>query len=274
MKKKDAPIDRKSAGPDADACPSVEVPSVMVPGPHESLDTLFDGKIKILQSRSGYRFSLDAVLLAHFVNPRPGNKVIDLGTGNGVIPLMLAHLHPSISIAGVELQHSMAARAASNVRFNGLESRIDILQGDVRAIGKIALPQSFAVVVCNPPFRQPTSGRLSVDGERRIARHEMKGGLNDFIHAGAFLLGGGGRLAMIYPAVRCIDLLAAMRRARIEPKRLRMVHSFAGAEAALVLVEGNKGGRPGLEVLAPLIVYREAKEYSGETAMMLAGRRH
>jgi tRNA1Val (adenine37-N6)-methyltransferase len=274
MKKKDAPIDRKSAGPDADACPSVEVPSVMVPGPHESLDTLFDGKIKILQSRSGYRFSLDAVLLAHFVNPRPGNKVIDLGTGNGVIPLMLAHLHPSISIAGVELQHSMAARAASNVRFNGLESRIDILQGDVRAIGKIALPQSFAVVVCNPPFRQPTSGRLSVDGERRIARHEMKGGLNDFIHAGAFLLGGGGRLAMIYPAVRCIDLLAAMRRARIEPKRLRMVHSFAGAEAALVLVEGNKGGRPGLEVLAPLIVYREAKDYSGEIAMMLAGRRH
>jgi tRNA1Val (adenine37-N6)-methyltransferase len=273
MKKKDALIDRKSTGPAARARLSIEADSALVAGPHESLDTLFDGKIKNLQSRSGYRFSLDAVLLAYFVDPRPGNKVMDLGTGNGVIPLILAHLHPAISIAGVELQYQMASRAASTIRLNRLERRIDILQGDVRAIEKIAPPESFNVVVCNPPFRQPTSGRLSVDGERRIARHEMKGGLNDFIYAGAFLLGAGGRMAMIYPAVRCVDLLAAMRRARIEPKRLRMVHSFAEAEAGMVLVEGTKDGRPGLKVLAPLIVYRGAKEYTGEIAMMLAGCR-
>jgi tRNA1Val (adenine37-N6)-methyltransferase len=237
----------------------------------ETLDTLFDGKLSLFQSRTGYRFSLDALLLANFVTIKRREKVVDLGTGNGVIPLVLAYLHPSVTLTGVELQPAMIERARRNVELNGLERRIQILSGDVRAVAQLAAEGSFDVAVCNPPYRKPGSGRISPNDERQIARHETQGDLGDFLHTGAFLLCAKGRMAMIYSAGRCSDLLSAMREARIEPKRMRMVHSFAGVEASLVLVEGVKGGRSGVEVLAQLTIYRRGKEYSEEVAAMIRG---
>jgi len=141
----------------------------------------------------------------------------------------------------------------------------------VRRVAQIAAPESHALVVCNPPYRKPASGRVSPDPEKRIARHEIAGGLIDFVQAGAYLLGVNGRMAVIYPAVRTVDLLATMRAAGLEPKRLRMVHSFAGAEASLVLVEGVKGGRSGMKILAPLVIFEKGKQYSAEVASILAG---
>jgi tRNA1(Val) A37 N6-methylase TrmN6 len=237
----------------------------------ETLDTLFDGKLGILQSRAGYRFSLDALLLAHFVTIKPREKIVDLGTGNGVIPLMLATLHRSATVTGVELQPVMIERALRNVELNGLERRVQIVGGDVRAGERIAAAASFEVAVCNPPYRKPDSGRISSNDERQIARHETQGDLGDFLRAGAFLLRAKGRMAIVYSAVRSVDLLSAMREARIEPKRMRTVHSFAGVEASLVLVEGVKGGRSGVEVLAPLTIYLRGKEYTKEVAAMIAG---
>ena len=233
---------------------------------NETLDALFNGRLTLYQSRAGYRFSLDALLLAHFVTIKRDDKIIDLGTGSGVVPLVLADLYPSIHVTGVE-------RARRNVQVNRLEGRIQIIPGDVRCAGKMASPASFDVAVCNPPYRKPGSGRLSVDVERQVARHEMKGGLKDFIVAGAFLLRAKGCMALVYPALRCVDLLAAMRAAGLEPKRLRMIHSFAPARASLVLAEGVKGGRSGLEVLAPLAIYRRGKDYTDEVAAMIAGAR-
>jgi tRNA1(Val) A37 N6-methylase TrmN6 len=239
----------------------------------ETLDALFDGRLTLYQSRAGYRFSLDALLLAHFVTVKPGDKIVDLGTGNGVIPLALADLYASVSVAGVELQAAMVERARRNIELNRLDARIEILRGDVRRSSQIAAAASFDVAVCNPPYRKPTSGRLSANDERQIARHEMKGELGDFLRAANFLLRANGCMALVYSPVRLTDLLTAMREVHIEPKRLRMVHSFPGASASLILVEGVKGGRSGLNVLEPMTVYQRPNEYSEEVADVIAGAR-
>jgi len=237
----------------------------------ETKDALFQGEIQLTQSRRGYRFSLDAILLAYFANLRPGAKAADLGAGNGVIALILAYLHPSASITGVEIQSNMVARAQNNVRLNDFEERIAIIRGDVREIDRLSLPGSYDAVVCNPPYRKPASGRISPDAEKRIARHEIKAEISDFVRAGVYLLRAKGIMALIYPAVRSIDLLAAMRQGGLEPKRLRMVHSYPGAVASLILAEGVKGGRSGTQVLAPLVIYQEGKKYTSEVQRMLLG---
>jgi tRNA1Val (adenine37-N6)-methyltransferase len=237
----------------------------------ETRDALFDGRMALLQSRKGYRFSIDALLLAYFVALRPGDRIVDLGTGNGIIPLVLARRHPSVTVTGIELQASMVERAGRNVRLNELDARIKIISGDVRTRRNFPVAAGADTVVCNPPYRKSGSGRISADDERQIARHETSGALGEFLGAAAFLLRNKGRLALIYAAVRCADLFFALRQARLEPKRMRLVHSFADAEAALLLVESVKAGRPGLTVERPLIIYRGKKEYSAEVAAMIAG---
>jgi tRNA1Val (adenine37-N6)-methyltransferase len=237
----------------------------------ETLDALFQGKLKFFQSRSGYRFSLDALLLADFMSCRGGEKIADLGTGNGVVALILAYRHPSVSITGLEIQPRMAERACRNVWMNGFADRVTIRRLDVRNVQRAFAPGSFAAVICNPPYRRNTSGRISSNAERKIARHEIAAALGDFLRAGAYLLPLRGRMALVYPVLRGVDLLKSMRDANLEPKRLRIVHSFADASAALVLVEGVKGGRSGIEVLPPLIVYREGKQYTAEVEAILAG---
>ena len=228
--------------------------------------------MKLFQSRAGYRFSLDALLLAHFATLKRRDQVVDLGAGCGVIALILARLHPEIEITAVELQGALAARAARNVKLNRLEGRITVARGDVRAAARIGAGESFDAAVCNPPYRRSAGVRISVNEERRIARHEIHGELADFIGAASYLLRAGGRLAVVYWAERAVDLLASMRRAGLEPKRLRLGHSFAHSEGSLVLVEAVKQGRSGMEILPPLIVYRQGNEYSDEVAAMIAGK--
>ncbi len=237
----------------------------------ETVDALFGGKIKIVQSREGYRVSIDSVLLAHFAAVRGGEKVMDLGTGNGVLSLILAFLYPSLSITAVELQKGMVARAAEGVRLNRFDRQVRIACLDVCAVPDHFAPESFEVVVSNPPYRPSSSGRLSRNSERQIARHETKATLQDFVRSAAYLLPPKGRLALIYSALRCVDMLTAMRSNKIEPKRLRMVHSFATGEATMVLVEGVKGGRAGIEILAPLVVYEQKSVYTAEVRRMLDG---
>jgi tRNA1Val (adenine37-N6)-methyltransferase len=235
------------------------------------MDTLFEGKLTLHQSRVGYRFSLDAVLLAHFVEPRPGDVLVDLGAGNGVIAMILAYLHPSLKITAIELQPSLVQYALKNVQLNRLHDRVEILSGDIRAVEALAKSASYDMVVCNPPFRKPSSGRVSPDEEKRVARHEICGTVDDFLRAGLHLLPVKGRMALVYPSVRSVDLMDSMRKAGIEPKRLRTVHSYAGAEASLMLVEGVKSARSGIQVMAPLIIYETSKRYSAEVARMLTG---
>ena len=236
----------------------------------DTLDTLVDGKLRLYQSRMGYRFSLDALLLAHFVTVKRRERIVDLGSGNGTIALLLSHLHPTASLTGLEVQPAMAERARRSVALNRLDDRVAIVAGDLREIAALMASSSCDVVVSNPPFRKPSSGRISANRERRLARHEIKGALTDFLAAAAYLLRAKGRLALIYSAERAVELLAALRRAGVEPKRLRWVHSCAEDAALLVLVEAVKGGRSGVEVAPPLMIYRMGKEYSAEAAAIVA----
>src|SRR5947207_14630299 len=147
--------------------------------PHETVDALCDEKLRLYQSRRGYRFSLDAVLLAYFATPRRGDNVADLGTGNGVIALMLAYLDPSLKITGIEIQTGMAECACRNVRLNSLDERVKMIEGDVRMIEAIAEPESHHAVVCNSPYRKPNSGRGTAAEATTIARQETTGTLHD-----------------------------------------------------------------------------------------------
>lgn len=231
--------------------------------PDETLDELRAGGLQIIQAKSGYRFSLDPVLLCAFARVEVTDSVADLGTGAGVIPLVLAAWSGASRIVGVEIQPALADRASRSVRLNGLEDRVEIVEGDLRRIAEVLPQGSFDAVLSNPPFRRAATGRAAPVAERAAARHELAGGLDDFIDAAAFLLKGKGRLYIIHLAERLAELLEAMRRGGMEPKRLRTVHGRQGDPARMVLVEGRKGGRPGMTVEAPLFVY-SGEEYTQE----------
>lgn len=221
----------------------------------ETLDELRPAGLRIIQAKRGYRFSLDPVLLSDFTEVVAGDTLVDLGTGSGVVPLLLAARTGVRKIVGVEIQAKFADRARRSVLLNGLQDRIDVLHEDLRNLHGRLPPQSFSVVVANPPFRRPGTGRQAPDAERAAARHELAGGLPDFARTAAYLLADGGRFYVIYLAERLAELLTTMRELRLEPKRLRCVHPRAGERANLVLVEGRKGGRSGLQVEPPLYVY-------------------
>ncbi|MCY4488781.1 MAG: tRNA1(Val) (adenine(37)-N6)-methyltransferase [Deltaproteobacteria bacterium] len=234
----------------------------------ETVDRVFDGRVAVVQRRDGYRFSLDSLLLARFVQVQ-GVRVVDLGAGNGVVALSLAVLHDGVEVVGVELQEAMVERARRAVDLNGLRERVRVVTGDVRALDKEMVSKRFDVAVCNPPYRPPRSGRVNPDAERLLARHEVEGGLADFVRAGASLLRHRGRMCMVYPAERAVELFAVMRGHGLEPRRVRFVHSFADAPATLVLAEGVKGARTGLTVAPPLVIYRGEDEYTDEVAALL-----
>ena len=222
-----------------------------------SHDTLFEGQITCTQSRQGYRFSIDAVLLAHFAAPRRRDRVLDLGAGCGVISLILAYRHPTISLTCLEIQDSLLDLIHSNIEQNGLVDRMHPVAGDLRQMHGLLPAGAFDLVVCNPPYYAVGSGQRNPNGEQAVARHELKAGLADIVRAAAFALRTKGRLALIYPATRGAALIAAMRQFHLEPKRLQAVHPYPGADASLLLVEAVNCGGEELAVLPPLYVYDE-----------------
>lgn len=235
----------------------------------ERVEKLGLGEMLIIQPQKGYRFSIDPILLCHFSRITPGAHVADLGTGSAVMPLLLAQRHQGTTFVALEYQPAMVDRARRSVKLNRLEDRIEVILGDVRSLpGKMAA-ERCDVVLMNPPYRTPSAGRLAPDDERAAARHELAGGCRDFLRAAAVLLGGGGRVSLIYLAERLADLLGDMRSLRLEPKRLRMVHSRQGQAARLVLVEGRKDGRPGLTVEPSLVIYKgEGRDYTEDVLQM------
>ncbi|MBW1723354.1 MAG: methyltransferase [Deltaproteobacteria bacterium] len=218
--------------------------------PNETVDAFLDGRLRLIQSRNGYRFSIDAVLLAGFVTSKPGEVIVDLGTGCGVIPLMLL-LTRSISYAvGVEIQPDLADQARRNALLNGYGERMAVVLGDARHVP--IRPLSADIVLCNPPYRKRDSGRISTDRERAIARHEIKLSLDDILEAARMLLRPRGRFAMVYPAFRLVDMLVRMRAFGLEPKRIQVVYPEPETDSKLVLVEAVPGGGVGVRILPPL----------------------
>ncbi|MDT8441582.1 MAG: methyltransferase [Desulfuromonadales bacterium] len=236
----------------------------------ETVETVSGCDLRIIQAQDGYRYAIDPFLLAAFATLPAGAKIADLGTGSGVVALLVAATSDAPCIVGLELQAALAERARRSVALNGLHDRVSVVHGDVRALPAELSPASFDIVLCNPPYRAPASGRLARGDERCRARFELAGGLTDFVAAGAHLLKNGGHLAMIFLAERLTELLVEMRRHRLEPRRLRIVHSRSGDAARLVLVEALRNGRAPLTIEPPLILYRGAgRDYSAEARAIL-----
>jgi tRNA1Val (adenine37-N6)-methyltransferase len=219
--------------------------------PEESVDEFMDGRLRLIQSARGYRFSIDAVLLSEFVTIKPGDLVVDLGTGCGIISLILLLTRSALYVVGLEIQSHLAEEAMRNAVVNGFKDRMGVILGDIRhpplAHGKAD------VVVCNPPYRPRNSGRINPATEKAIARHELMASLDDVLKTAHLLLKPKGRLAIIFPVARLVDVLVRMRGFGLEPKRIRVIYPRMKSEAKLVLLEGSQGGRAGLKVLPPLI---------------------
>jgi tRNA1Val (adenine37-N6)-methyltransferase len=231
-------------------------------------DTFFNGCIQVKQNRSGYRFSIDAVLLAWHTGPRPGDTVLDLGTGCGIIPMILAYRYPGIKVYGIEVQADLADIARLNIEENNMDHRIFIRSMDMKWLNHDITSGPVDMVVCNPPFRKVRSGKINPDQQRAVARHEIKTTLQDVIKTTHGMLRTSGRFVIIYPAERITDILSQMRTTGIEPKWMRMIHSGKNTIAKLILIEGKKGGRPGLKIRPALIIYREKGIYSDEIEKM------
>jgi tRNA1Val (adenine37-N6)-methyltransferase len=219
--------------------------------PGETLDDFLDGRLRLIQPARGYRFSIDAVLLAQFVTVKPGEVVVDLGAGCGIISLLLLLEKPVAYAIALEIQRNLADQAVRNAALNGVTDRMGVLLADLR---QVPLRKPVAdLVVCNPPFRRPGSGRVNPDFGRAIARHEIMASLNDILSAASAVLKPKGRLALIYPAGRLVDLLVRMRAFDVEPKRMQVVYPSMEEESKLVLVEGARGGKGGVKILPPLM---------------------
>ncbi len=230
----------------------------------ETLDGIFQGRLKIIQPKKGYRFSIDAVLLAGLTRVRPQDRVVDLGTGCGVIPLLLAFKQSVAHITGIEIQESLVSIAKRNVLINGFEHLIRIIQVDLRRLEAAMLDGPVDLVTSNPPYGKLRSGRLNPNSEKAIARHELLANLGDVVRAAAQLLPQKGRLALIYPARRLSNLLKEVSLAGFAPKYLTLIHSTLDSEARLVHLESIKGGGEELRVGKPFAIYRSDGNYTDE----------
>ncbi len=231
-------------------------------------DAFFNGALYIRQYRLGYRFSIDAVILAAHVVPREGDTLVDLGCGCGVISLMLAFRNPTIRVYGIEIQKELSDIACRNVSDNALDGRIVILHKDMKSLHPDMIGGPVDWVVSNPPYRYRNSGRVNPNAQKAIARHEISVSLEDVVGGAQRVLKTAGRLVTIYPAERLTDILGGMRCGGIEPKQVRMIHSHRSSGGNLVLVIGIKGANPGVKVMPPLYIYTQKGEYSREVQKM------
>lgn len=221
-------------------------------------DTLFNGRLVCHQHRDGYRFSVDAVLAAHFSAPRPGDRVLDLCCGCGVIGLILCYRFPDLSLCGLELQPSLVRLARMNREANRLSDRFTVKEGDLRQIKNILAPETFDLVVCNPPYRKARSGRVNTGQEAAIARHELKVSLPEVVRAAAFCVKNKKEVVLVYPAARAGSLIAELTASRLIPRRIQPIYSYPGSKtASLVLIEAVKNGGEQFSILAPFYIYGE-----------------
>ncbi|ABB33094.1 putative RNA methylase [Geobacter metallireducens RCH3] len=239
----------------------------------ETIDELQTYDLRIAQERHGYRFSLDPLLLCAFAAPQVGARVIDLGTGSAVIPLVLARRTVQATFVGVELQEGLATLAERNVALNGLVDRISILCDDVLGLRKRFPVSSFDVVVSNPPYRKRGTGKVSPKVGRDDARHESSATLADFLAAAKYLVNPTGRICFIYHPSRLPELFSEAHVQKLASMRLRLVHGTSDAEARMALIEFCKGRRADLKVLPPLIVRGDGLGYTPEVAEILGGDR-
>lgn len=241
--------------------------------PGERIDDLLTYELKIIQSAEVFSFSLDAVLLARFASVPPRGRVLDLCTGNGVVPLLLT-TRTGARIDGVEIQPRLADMARRSVELNGLGEQVRIIEADLKTFADPeAVP--YDAVTVNPPYLPVHTGDRKENWHQAMARHEIGCTLDDVAAAASRLVKPGGRVSMVHRPARLADIVETMRRHRLEPKRIRFVHPRADAEANMVLLDALKDGRPEVRLLPPLIVYEgKGTEYTQELLDVFYGEKN
>jgi len=237
----------------------------------ERIDDLLTHDMGIIQSDDVFSFSLDAVLLARFCSIPPRGQLLDLCSGNGVIPLLLS-TRTKLPITGVEIQPRLADMARRSVHLNSLDGQIQIVEQDLRTYQFEVRPGAYDLVTVNPPYLPISIGQPNRNEHVAIARFEMMCTMEDVVSAAARLVKSGGKVAVVHRASRLAELIAVLRSHHLEPKRLRMVHPRIGADANMVLIEAMRDAAPDLRVLPPLFVY-EGDQYCQELLDVYYGER-
>lgn len=225
----------------------------------ERLDDLQLSGYYIIQDPKRFCFGIDAVMLSDFTKVKPGERVLDLGTGTGVIPILLSAKTKGLHFIGLEIQPESADMAQRSVRYNDLEDKIDIVTGDIKEAATLFGTASFDVITTNPPYMLKEHGLKNHGDARTIARHEILCTLDDILRESAKLLRESkGRFYMIHKPFRLAEILTKMCQYKIEPKRIRFVHPYVDKEPTMVLIEGLKGGKSRVTVEPPIIMYERA----------------
>ncbi len=232
----------------------------------ERLDDLQRNGYQIIQDPERFCFGMDAVLLSSFAEAFPSDRVLDLGTGTGIIPILMAAKTKAKEFYGLEIQEDSADMALRSVKLNGLEDRVHITIGDIKEAGKIFEAASFDVITTNPPYMVKGHGMTNPDSPKAIARHEILCDLDDVMRAAKVLLHTGGKFYMVHRPYRLAEIICAMRENKIEPKRIRMVHPFVDKEPNMVLIEGIRDAKPRMIVEPPMIIYEKPGVYTAELA--------
>ena len=231
---------------------------------NERLDDLQRNGLQIIQKTDGFCFGMDAVLLSGFAAVKPGERVLDLGTGTGIIPLLLSAKTEGEHFSALEIQDEIARMAERSIKLNHLEEKIEIVHGDIKEASRIFGAASFDVVTTNPPYMIGNHGIRNDQDAKTIARHEVLCTLDDILRESAKILPQGGRFYMVHRPFRLAEIFSKMVEHRIEPKRMRLVYPYIDKEPNMVLIEGMKGGNPRMQVEPPLVVYQKDGSYTEE----------
>ena len=234
----------------------------------ETLDDLQLNGIHVIQKKNGFRFGVDAVLLANFANVRKNARVIDLCSGTGIIPFIIAGKTEAKKIIGIEIQQDMVEMAKRSVEYNKLNERMEFIHGDLKDIELLKKIERAEIVTVNPPYKLQNSGIKNLEDKNAIARHEILCTLEDVIIACRTVLKDNGRLFMVHRPDRLVDIFTLMRKHRIEPKRVRMVHPYEGKAPNIVLIEGQRDGGKFLKWDPPLNIHTEDGGYTDEIIKM------
>ncbi|MDE6618899.1 MAG: tRNA1(Val) (adenine(37)-N6)-methyltransferase [Lachnospiraceae bacterium] len=231
---------------------------------NERIDDLQRNGYQIIQNPDKFCFGMDAVLLSGFVRVKPGAYVLDMGTGTGIIPLLIEAKTQASHISAIEIQEESADMARRSVRLNRLDHKIDIVTGDLKEADKFFGAASFDVITCNPPYMIGQHGLINPDAPKAIARHELLCTLEDVVRNAAKLLKPGGYFSMVHRPFRLAEIITVMTEYKLEPKRMKLVYPYVDKEPNMVLIEGCKGGKSRMTVEKPLIVYKAPNVYTDE----------
>ncbi len=232
--------------------------------PGERIDELHRNNYQIIQNTKKFCFGMDAVLLSGFARVLPGEKVLDLGTGTGIIPILLEAKTEGKHFTGLEIQEESADMARRSVALNKLEDKVDIVAGDIKEASALFGPASFDVVTSNPPYMNNNHGLVNPGEAKAIARHEILCSLEDVIREASRCLKPNGRFYLVHRPFRLVEIITVLTAYKLEPKRMKLVYPYVDKEPNMVLLECIKGGRSRVTVEAPLIVYKEPKVYTDE----------